>query len=62
MPKEKLYYNINIVGNPKDGEFESEANFNVVLNQALINDAGKYQFLLEKFKIDSQSIPLYKSD
>ena len=42
MPKKKLYYNINIVGKPKDGEFESEAKFNVILNQTLIANADKY--------------------
>ena len=59
MPQEKLYYNINITSNIKKGEFESEAKFSVILNQSLIGDAGKYQFLLQKFKIDTESIPLF---
>ena len=58
-PREKIYYNINIVSNPREGEFESTARFNVVLNQALIDDVSQYQFLLQKFKIDSESIPLF---
>ena len=59
ISKSKFYYNINITSNPKPGEFESDANFSVVLNQALINDAHLYQFLLQKFKIDTESIPLF---
>jgi len=59
QPREKIYYNINIVSNPMPGEFESTARFNVVLNQALIDDVSQYQFMLQKFKIDSESIPLF---
>ena len=58
----KTYYNINIVSNTKDGEFESDAKFSVALNQALIEDVSQYQFMLEKFKIDSESIPIFHVD
>jgi len=62
IPRSKIYYNINITSNTKDGEFESDAKFSVVLNQALIDDVSQYQFLLQKFKIDSESIPLFHVD
>ena len=56
--REKVYYNINIVSTARPGEFASDASFNAFLNQALI-DASQYQFMLQKFKIDSESIPLF---
>ena len=62
IPRTKIYYNINITSNPKEGEFESDAKFSVVLNQALLDDVSKYQFMLQKFKIDSESIPLFHID
>ena len=57
--REKVYYNINIVSTARPGEFASDASFNAFLNQALIEDASQYQFMLQKFKIDSESIPLF---
>ena len=60
--REKIYYNINITGYPNPGQFDKEAKFNVALNQALIEDASQYQFLLHKFKIDTESIPLFHVD
>jgi len=62
LPRTKIYYNINITSNPKEGEFESDAKFSVVLNQALLDDVSQYQFMLQKFKIDSESIPLFHID
>ena len=61
-PREKTYYNINIASNPSPGEFESDAKFSVLFQQPLIDDVGKYQLLVEKFKIDSESIPLFHID
>ena len=37
----KFYYNNNITSNPKEGEFESDAKFSVVLTQALLDDVSK---------------------
>ena len=62
LPRTKIYYNINITSNPKEGEFESDAKFRVVLNQVLLDDVSQYQFMLQKFKIDSESIPLFHID
>lgn len=61
-PREKIYYNINITSNPRPGEFVSEAKFHTLLNQTLIDDVSQYQFLLHKFKIDTESIPLFHVD
>ena len=61
-PREKIYYNIDITSNAKPGDFTSEAKFDVVLNQALIENVSDYQFLVQKFKIDSESIPLFYVD
>ena len=58
----KIYYNINITSNPKEGEFESDTKSSVVLNQALLDDVSKYQFMLQKYKIDSESITLFHID
>ena len=57
--KDITYYNINIVGHPGPGEFESRASFSVVLRQDILDDVGSYKFLLHKFKIDTESIPLF---
>ena len=46
LPRTKIDYNINITSNPKEGEFESDAKFSVVHNQALLDDVSKYQFML----------------
>ena len=62
QPREKIYYNINITGKSTKGSFTSDASFNVYLNQSLLDDVSKYQFLVEKFKIDTESIPLFYVD
>ena len=59
VPREITFYNINIPSNPLPGEFDSEAKFSVVLNRTLIENVGRYQMLVEKFKIDTESIPLF---
>jgi len=59
MSSEALYYNINIVSNPNKGEFVSDAKFDVVFRQSLIDVASDYKFLLHKFKMDTESIPLF---
>ena len=62
IPKEKIYYNVNITGKSTKGSFTSDASFNVFLNQSVLDDVSKYQFLVEKFKIDTESIPLFYVD
>jgi hypothetical protein len=56
---DKVYYNVDIVSKPADGQFMTDASFNVILNQALIEDVSKFKLLVQKFKIDSAGIPLF---
>ena len=46
--KEKIYYNIDIVSNPKPGEFASEAKFSTILQHELIHDASSFQMMVHK--------------
>ena len=56
---EKIYYNVIINGNPREDQYYEPAKFSVLLNQNLIDDASKYVMIVQKFKIDSESIPLF---
>ena len=40
IPRTKIYLTLIISSNPKEGEFESDAKFSVVLNQALLDDVS----------------------
>ena len=59
---DKFYYNIIIPGNPKDGEFESDAKFETILNQDLLNIASDFKMMVQKFRIDSERIPFFHVD
>jgi len=56
---DKIYYNITITGNPGVNAYYEPARFNVNLNDSLLLDASAYSLIVQKFKIDSESIPLF---
>ena len=56
---DKLYYNVIINGNPSPNEYYVPAKFSVNLNNAIIKDASEYSLIVQKFKVDSESIPLF---
>ena len=56
---DKKYYNVIINGNPPPNSYYSPAKFNIHLNDSVLKDASKYSLIVQKFKIDSESIPLF---
>ena len=56
---DKKYYNVIINGNPPPDSYYSPAKFNIHLNDSVLKDASKYSLIVQKFKIDSESIPLF---
>ena len=56
---DKKYYNVIINGNPPPTSYYSPAKFNIHLNDSILKDASKYSLIVQKFKIDSESIPLF---
>ena len=56
---DKIYYNISINGNPGPNNYYIPAKFSVNLNDSIVLDASKFSLIVQKFKIDSESIPLF---
>jgi len=56
---DKLYYNVIINGNPSVNEYYVPAKFRVNLNDSIVKDASEYSLIVQKFKVDSESIPLF---
>jgi len=55
----KKYYNVIINGNPSVNEFYTHAKFNANLSNVIVQNANEYSLIVQKFKIDSESIPLF---
>ena len=55
----KIYYNVIINGTPDKNNYYVPAKFRVNLNQSVLKNASDYSAIVQKFKIDSESIPLF---
>jgi hypothetical protein len=60
--KDKTYYNIIIPGNTSNDKYSKPAKFSATLSQAVVRNASNYKLFVQKWRVDSESIPLFHVD